>query len=220
MLEPHIRTRLDLDGASRRAGSGSPARCTSLRVGRWHLEISCHEEPAALDALGKMAARDANDPLVSTGDLEWVGRSGIAGILVHCGIGVPLAPGRTQMLAQASAISGGSSGVPTELSSLMEMIGSRGSKSHEVRTCPVHRRTDDAGRPRRRTGEVGTAVTPHHRGAAAGSEPGLDRLAPLWPSALALAVSSRSGAERFVALDVRHADGLTWPRRSSPACSP
>ena len=82
----------------------------------------CREEPAALDALGKIAVRDADDPWMRLAILSGLAESSLSFIPLCDPI--PSATGRAQLLSQAAAIVGVRRRVP-ELASLLGMIASR-----------------------------------------------------------------------------------------------
>ncbi len=82
----------------------------------------CREEPAALEALGRIAVRDADDPWMRLAILSGLADSSLSFIPLCDQI--PSATGRAQLLSQASAIVGVRRRVP-ELTSLLGMIASR-----------------------------------------------------------------------------------------------
>ena len=161
----------------------------------------CREEPAALDALGKIAVRDADDPWMRLAILSGLAESSLSFIPLCDRI--PSATGRAQLLSQAAAIVGVRRRVP-ELSSLLGLIASRRGYGQAEPSDPG--RSIDAlttlaglGRGLERSGP------PLHALIAAPSpelKSELERLATLWPCAHVLAVSNQPVAERLVALDV------------------
>ncbi len=64
----------------------------------------CRDEPAALDALAKIAAQDADDPWMRLAILSGLGESSLA--FIPLCERIPSASGRAQLLAQAAAIVG------------------------------------------------------------------------------------------------------------------
>jgi putative membrane-bound dehydrogenase-like protein len=160
----------------------------------------CRDEPAALDALGKIAARDAGDPWMRIAILSGLAESSLA-FLPLCDR-IPSASGRPQLLSQAAAIVGVRRR-PKELSALLGMIASRGdqrqAKSGPVSFADALTMLAGLATGLERSGpplSVLTATPPPDL------KPDLDRLAPLWPAASAIAVSNGSSGERLVALDV------------------
>jgi len=156
----------------------------------------CREDPAALKALGRIAARDANDRWMRLAILSGLAESALAFIPL-C---EPIASseGRTELLAQAAAIVGVRRRAP-ELAGLLGMI---------VAGADRPRRD---GSPGALTLLAGLADGLERSGppldawiATAPPElrPSLDRLAPLWPVASKWALSDRPVSDRLVALDV------------------
>ena len=193
--------RPDMDFDSRLADwPGDPAIRVRLQAAL-ALGDRCRDEPAALDALGKIAAWDADDPWIRLAILSGLAESSLA-FLPLCDQ-VPPASGRAQLRSQAAAIVGVRRR-PNELSTLLRMIASRVDQK-QVKSGPV--RSVDAltmlaglatgiraVRP-----AAFTRSSPCRRRI---SNPIWHRLAPLWPAASAIAVSKRPSAERLVALDV------------------
>ena len=80
----------------------------------------CRNEPAALQALGRIAAKDADDPWMRLAILSGLAESSLA--FIPCCDGIPSATGREEMQSQAAAIVGVRRRMP-ELTALLEMIG-------------------------------------------------------------------------------------------------
>ncbi|HKI20743.1 MAG TPA: PVC-type heme-binding CxxCH protein, partial [Isosphaeraceae bacterium] len=161
----------------------------------------CHEEPAALDALGKIAVRDAADPWMQLAILSGLAESSLSFIPLCDPI--PSAAGRAQLLAHAAEIVGVRRRAP-ELASLLGMIASRVDRGGPERVGPG--RSIDALTMLAGLAEgLERSGPPLHAVIATPSpelKPDLERLASLWPAARALAVSNQPVAERLVALDV------------------
>ena len=183
---------LDFDGVSGRAGRRP--RDSRSSAGGAGTGDRCRDEPAALDALGKIAAQDADDPWIRLAILSGLAESSLA-FLPLCDQ-VPPASGRAQLLSQAAAIVGVRRR-PNELSTLLRMIASRVDQK-QVKSGPV--RSVDA-----LTMLAGLATGLERSGPPLSAliamppldlKPDLARLAPLWPAASAIAVSKRSVAER------------------------
>jgi putative membrane-bound dehydrogenase-like protein len=82
----------------------------------------CREEPAALRALGKIAARDAADPWMRLAILSGLAESSLAFLPLCDAISSPV--GRSELQSQAAAIVGVRRR-PHELVAMLEMIGER-----------------------------------------------------------------------------------------------
>ena len=97
----------------------------AVRV-RLHAAIAlgnrCRHEPAALEALGAIAAKDADDPWMRLAILSGLAESSLAFIPLCDAI--PSASGREELQSQAAAIVGVRRRMP-ELAKLLEMIASR-----------------------------------------------------------------------------------------------
>jgi putative membrane-bound dehydrogenase-like protein len=160
----------------------------------------CREEPAALEALLKIAAQDANDPWIRLAILSGLAESSLA--FVSLCDRIPSASGRAQLLAQAAAIVG----VRRRSSELSALLGTISSRIDSRQNKPGLGASIDvlsmlAGLAK----GLGRSGPPLHSVIATASgdlKPQLERLAPIWPAASGLAVSDRPTAERLVALDV------------------
>ncbi len=149
----------------------------------------CRDETAALAALGKIAAKDADDPWMRLAILSGLAESALA-FLPLCDR-VPSVSGRPQLRSQAAAIVGVRRHT-NELSALLGMVASRvdQGRAKSVPGLSVDALIMLAGLAQglERSGpslsEV-VAMPP------SGLKQNLDRLAPLWPAAAALAVSQR-----------------------------
>jgi putative membrane-bound dehydrogenase-like protein len=161
----------------------------------------CREEPAALEALGKIAVRDATDPWMQLAILSGLAESSLSFIPLCDPI--PSAAGRAQLLARAAEIVGVRRRSP-ELASLVGMIASRVDRGGPERSGPG--RSIDALTMLAGLAEgLERSGPPLHALIATPSpelKPDLQRLALLWPAARALAVSHQPVSERLVALDV------------------
>jgi putative membrane-bound dehydrogenase-like protein len=161
----------------------------------------CREEPAALDALGKIAVRDAADPWMQLAILSGLAEASLS-FIPSCDP-ILSAAGRAQLLARAAEIVGVRRRAP-ELASLLRMIASRVDQGGAQRSGPgrsIDALTMLAGLAEglERSGPPLHAViaTPPPE-----LKPDLERLALLWPAARALAISNKLVSERLVALDV------------------
>ncbi len=176
----------------------------AIRV-RFHAALAlgnrCRNEPAALEALARIAARDADDPWMRLAILSGLAESSLA-FLPLCDE-IPSAIGRREFQSQAAAILGVRRRTP-ELIELLEIIGAR------------WRAKNADGQNRRALIDCLTVI----RGLAQGLErsgPSLatlasnpppelkdafERIKSLWPSARALAVSDHSLDERLIAIEV------------------
>jgi putative membrane-bound dehydrogenase-like protein len=160
----------------------------------------CQREPAALEALVRIAARDADDPWMRLAILSGLSESALP-FIAACQR-IPSPAGRAQLLAQAAAIVGVGRR-PADLSALLGRIASdldQGQKN-PAPGVPIDCLTMLAGLAEglERSGPplyqvIATAST--------GLKEPLGRLTPIWPAASALAISNRPIAERLVAIDV------------------
>jgi putative membrane-bound dehydrogenase-like protein len=161
----------------------------------------CGKEPAALEALGALAARDADDGWIRLAILSGLTDSALA-FLPLCD-SIRSAAGRAELQAQATAIVGVRRR-PDEMANLLGMIASRldsraaaqagpsGSLDSLTMLAGLAHGLERSGPPLR---AVIAAPPPELK-------PALERLAPLWPAAAALAISSQSLAKRLAAIDV------------------
>jgi len=159
------------------------------------------DEPAALDALAKIAVSDADDPWMRLAILSGLAESSLAFIPLCDSI--PSVTGREALQSQAAAIVGVRRRTP-ELTSLLELIATR---LETTRTPePGSRTVVDC-----LTLLAGLAEGLERSGprldalilsAPRDLKPIFDRLEPLWPAASALAVSQEPAAHRIVAIDV------------------
>jgi putative membrane-bound dehydrogenase-like protein len=177
---------------------------TAVRV-RLHAAIAlgnrCFQEPAALEALGAIAAKDADDPWMRLAILSGLAESSLAFIPLCDRI--ESASGREELQSQAAAIVGVRRRMP-ELAKLLEMIASR---LGEKRADPPRGRTlvdcltmlKGLAEGLERSGPplfALIATAPPELKAALG------RVESLWKAASALAVSGEPARERIVAIDV------------------
>jgi len=161
----------------------------------------CGAEPAALQALGKIAARDADDPWMRLAILSGLTESAVSFIAL-CDP-APFSAGRNQLLAQAAAIVGVRRR-SSELAALLGMIASRLDRRGVEQPGPtvsLDSLTLLAGLAEglERSGPSLHALISTAR---LDLKPALERLAPLWPAARALAVSDQPVAGRLVAIDL------------------
>ncbi len=90
-------------GPSRSASPTIPRSASASRP-RWPWAIAASEEPAALEALGRIAARDAADPWMRLAILSGLAESAPAFIPLCDKI--PPSEGRSDLLSQCAAIVG------------------------------------------------------------------------------------------------------------------
>jgi len=198
-IEAHQHARL-LPTSILIALAGDPAIRVRLQAAL-ALGDRCGAEPAALEALGKIAARDANDPWMRLAILSGLTKSSVSFIPLCDSI--PASAGRNQLLAQAAAIVGVRRRSP-ELATLLGMVASRLDPRGAEQSGPsvsLDSLTMLAGLAEglERSGPSLDAVI---SAAPPDLKPALERLAPLWPVARALAVSNQPVARRQVAIDV------------------
>jgi putative heme-binding domain-containing protein len=159
----------------------------------------CRAEPAALAALAKIAAKDADDPWMRLAIMSGLSDSSLA-FLPLCEK-IPSASGRAQLQFQSASVLGVRRRTD-EVSLLLNIIESHAVGDHASTTTGlIDAVTILAGLARglERSGE------PLHRlvsAPPANLRSAIERVAPVWPAAAALAVSKRPIAERLVALDV------------------
>jgi putative membrane-bound dehydrogenase-like protein len=166
------------------------------------LGARCATEPSALEALAKLAARDANDPWMRLAILSGLAESA-PNFIPSCS-GVPPSPGRTDLLAQTAAIIGVRRREP-EISALLDLIVSRSTRPRPHSGLNGFSDLDSL------TMLAGLAAGLERSGARlhaliatppASLKSSLDRLAPVLRAAADLAVSTRPVSERQVALEL------------------
>ncbi len=159
------------------------------------------EQPAALDALAKIAVKDADDPWMRLAILSGLAESALAFIPL-CD-SVRSATGREQLQSQAAAIVGVRRRTP-ELASLLGMIAT---KRESNRAAELGSRIvidcltllDGLAEGLERSGPGLHALI---SSAPPDLKPIFERLDRLWPTATALAVSKEPDGHRIVAIDV------------------
>ena len=152
----------------------------------------CRKEPAALEALGRIAAKDAGDPWMRLAILSGLAESALAFIPLCDKIAA--SEGRSDLLSQCAAIVGARNRAP-ELATLIGTIADRSrgeTKDAMTLLAGLADGLERAGRP------LNTLVA----SPPADLKAPLERLAPLWPIASTTATSSRPVPERLAALDV------------------
>jgi putative membrane-bound dehydrogenase-like protein len=152
----------------------------------------CRKQPAALEALGRIAARDASDPWMRLAILSGLAETALKFIPL-CGQIAP-SEGRSELLWQCAAIVGARNQMP-ELTSLIGTIAdrSRGERSDAMALLAgLADGLERAGKPLH-----GMVAAPPPQ-----MQDSLARLAPLWPIACTTATSNRPVPERLAALDV------------------
>jgi putative membrane-bound dehydrogenase-like protein len=161
----------------------------------------CGGEPAALEALGRIAARDAADPWMRLAILSGLAESSLAFIPLCDRIAS--SEGRSQLLAQCAAIVGVRRRGP-ELAAFLKMIAERVDLRPATPSGPgpsldaltlLAGLADGLERSGPPLGAWIAAVPPELKSR-------VERLDPLWPAASDLAVSDRPVAHRLVALDL------------------
>ena len=160
----------------------------------------CRQEPAALDALGKSAVKDADDPWMRLAILSGLAESSLA-FLPLCDR-IPSASGRAHLLLQVAAILGVRR-QPAELSALLGLITSRVDQGFTKPGPGVS--IDALSMLAGLAGGLERSGPPLHAVIATvppDLKPQVERLAPFWPVVSALAGSDRPTAERLLALDV------------------
>ena len=191
---------LRMDASLGRAGVGTEALARlagdpAIRV-RLHAALAlgdrCQKEPAALMALGRIAARDAADPWMRLAILSGLADSALT-FIPRCDAMVPF-EGRSELLSQCAAIVGARDRC-AELATLIGTIADRSRGDTKDAMTLLAGLADGLER----------AGKPLHALVAAPSaelKAPLERLAPLWPIASTTATSSRPVPERLAALDV------------------
>ncbi len=179
------------------------AEDSSARV-RLHAAIAlgerCVAEPGALDALAKIAVKDADDPFIRLAILSGLREKRLAFIPLCDRI--PSGSGRDQLLAQAAAIVGVRRR-PAELSALLGQVASsvgHGSAgpgadiSIDALTLlsGLAEGLERSGPPLH---AIGQTASPEVKSQ-------WEKLAAIWPAASALAVSNQPVPERLVAFEV------------------
>jgi putative membrane-bound dehydrogenase-like protein len=176
----------------------------AIRV-RFHAALAlgdrCRNEPAALEALAKIAAKDADDPWMRLAILSGLAESSLA--FLPLSNTIPSAIGRREFQSQAAAIVGVRRQMP-ELVSLLETIRSHWRKlaiSRDVRLQLVDSLAMMEGLAHglERSGPPLSSLvsTP-----PAELKSSLDRMESLWPAASELAVSGFPARERLIAIEV------------------
>ncbi|HZW31971.1 MAG TPA: c-type cytochrome, partial [Isosphaeraceae bacterium] len=156
----------------------------------------CDKEPAALEALGRIAARDADDPWMRLAILSGLSDSALA-FLPLCDRIKP-SEGRSQLLTQCAAMVGVRRRTP-ELAALLERIGDRVDHANPGSRLDALVLLAGLAEGLERSGP------PLHAWIAAAPpelKSAVERLAALWPVAASLARSDRPASDRLVALDV------------------
>ncbi|MGP0066799.1 MAG: PVC-type heme-binding CxxCH protein [Isosphaeraceae bacterium] len=152
----------------------------------------CHIEPAALAALGRIAARDAADPWMRLAILSGLAETSLAFIpLVE-----RIAPseGRSQLLIQAAAMVGARNRA-ADVAALIGMIADRGHARGIDAITLLAGLVDGLERSGSPLYALVTVPPPLLKAP-------LERLAPLWPMASATAISVGPVPDRLIALDV------------------
>jgi putative membrane-bound dehydrogenase-like protein len=152
----------------------------------------CHKEPAALEALGRIAARDAADPWMRLAILSGLAESAPA--LIPLCDRIPPSEGRSELLSKCAAIIGARDHEP-ELAGLIATIAERSRDEGTDALTMLAGLADGL----ERAGNPLRALLGGSRPALQGV---LSRLAPLWPIASTTSTSSRPIPERLAALDV------------------
>jgi putative membrane-bound dehydrogenase-like protein len=151
----------------------------------------CRKEPAALEALGRIAARDASDPWMRLAIVSGLSESSMDFIALSDRI-VP-SEGRTELLSQCAAIAGARG----DAIELLTMIGTIADRSRSEGTDAMTLLAGLADGLER-------AGKPLHSLVAApptALKGPLERLSPIWPIATATTTSNRPITERLAALD-------------------
>jgi putative membrane-bound dehydrogenase-like protein len=152
----------------------------------------CNVDPAALKALGRIAARDAADPWMRLAILSGLAERSLAFIPL-CDAIKP-SEGRSQLLSQAAAIVGARNSA-ADHAALLGMIADRSRDKRADAMILLAGLADGLER----------SGTPLHTLVAAppaSLKASIERLEPLWPVASASARSGGPVPERLIALDV------------------
>ncbi len=152
----------------------------------------CQQEPAALEALGRVAARDASDPWMRLAILSGLAEAAPAFIPLCDGIAP--SEGRSELLSRCAAIVGARNQVP-ELTRLIGTIADRSPREGSDAIVLLAGLADGLERAGKPLHTLVAAPPPDLRDSLA-------RLAPLWPIASRAATSNRAVSERLTALDV------------------
>ncbi len=158
-------------------------------------------EPAALAALAKIAARDADDPWMRLAIVSGLGESALS--FVPLCLSIPRSAGRVELLAQTASIVGVRRRVP-EMAALLGRIVTRPAGERPPATGDHTSETDwltmlaglAAGLERSGPGLHALIEAPPEE-----LKLPLGQLAVMWPAAAALAVSNRPAAERMAAVE-------------------
>jgi putative membrane-bound dehydrogenase-like protein len=152
----------------------------------------CHNEPPALEALGRITVRDASDPWMRLAILSGLSESALAFIPLCDRIAN--SEGRDQFLYQCAAIVGAREGEPDHavlLGMIADRIRGEGTDAMTL-LAGIADGLERSGFPLQRL----VAAPPPMLKAS------LERLAPLWPLASATATASGPIPKRLIALDV------------------
>jgi putative membrane-bound dehydrogenase-like protein len=158
----------------------------------------CGDEPAALDALGAIAAKDASDPWMRLAILSGLAESALE-FIARCDQAPP-SDRRTELLKQTAAIVGVRRRIP-ELGTLLERAAAKVQPRDGRESDSFDGLTLLAGLALglERSGASLSALI---ASAPPGLSPALNRLAPLWRSAAAVALSSEPIGRRLLAIDL------------------
>ncbi len=169
-------------------------------------------DPAALAALGRVAAGDADDPWMRLAIVSGLGESAL-NFIPFC-LSIPRSAGRTELLAQTAALVGVRRRVP-EMAALLKRIAARPARERPpapgASTCETDWLTMLAGLA---AGLERSGPGLHALIEAPPEEElklPLGELAVMWPAAAALAVSNRPAAERMAAVEVL---ARVWPEQA------
>jgi putative membrane-bound dehydrogenase-like protein len=178
--------------------AGDPA----IRV-RLHAALAlgnrCGDEPEALEALTRVAARDANDPWMRLAIVSGLGETALR-FIVACQA-TASTPGESQLRAEAAAIVGVRRRA-NELPVLLELIGS--GFDHDRASGKAELSADALAMLSGLAEGLARSGPRLHELIATSSElkPQRERLALFWPAASALALSDRPVSLRLLCLDV------------------
>jgi putative membrane-bound dehydrogenase-like protein len=161
----------------------------------------CRIETTALDALVKIAARDADDPWMRLAILSGLANSALNFLLICDAI--PSVSGLAELKSQAAAIVGVRRQTSEQIV-LLEMIGARWREKaarDEIRLkltdCLTMIKGLAEGLERSGPPLSSLVLAP-----PADLKPGLDRIDSIWPAASTLALSDNPGRERLIAIEV------------------
>jgi putative membrane-bound dehydrogenase-like protein len=178
---------------------GKLAEDPSIRV-RLHAAIAlgyrCGEEPAALQALGKIAARDADDPWMRLAILSGLAESSLA-FLPLCSV-VPGSAGRAELQSQAAAIVGVRRR-KHELIALLEMIGEHAKRTDRQTLADCFTLMNGLAKGLERSGAPLSALVST---AAPELKSAFERVDSLWNASAACAISNSPVSERLTAIEL------------------